>query len=72
MIAKTLKAGEWNEYRIRCEGPRIQLWIKGVQTVDYTGPDGEIARTGLVALQIHGGGKAEVSYKDIMIEELGK
>ena len=72
VIAKTLKAGEWNEYRIRCEGPRIQLWINGVQTVDYTEPDGKIARGGLVALQIHGGGVAEVSYKDIMIEELAQ
>ena len=72
VIAKTLKAGEWNEYRIRCEGPRIQLWINGVQTVVYTEPDAKIPRSGLVALQIHGGGKAEVSYKDITIEELEK
>ena len=72
VLAKTLKVGEWNEYPIRCEGPRIQLWINGVQTVDYTEPDAEIARSGLVALQIHGGGIAEVSYKDIMIEELAQ
>ena len=70
VIAKALKLNEWNEYRIRCEGPRIQLWINGVETVDYTEKDEKIPATGKIALQIHGGGKAEVSYKDIVLEEL--
>ena len=70
VIAKTLKLGEWNEYRIRCEGPHIQLWVNGVQTVDYTEADEKIAPQGYIAVQIHGGGKAEASYKDIVIEEL--
>lgn len=69
-IAKALKLNEWNDYRIRCEGRRIQLWINGVQTVDYTEPDAGIPQTGLIALQIHGGGKAEARYKEIEIEEL--
>ncbi|MEO8351934.1 MAG: DUF1080 domain-containing protein, partial [Chthoniobacteraceae bacterium] len=34
-VAPVLKKDDWNEYRIRCEGPHIQLWINGVQTVDY-------------------------------------
>ncbi len=72
IVAKTLKLNEWNEYRIRCEGPRIQLWINGVQTVDFTEADEKIALAGQIAVQIHGGGKAEASYKDIVIEELGK
>src|SRR5688572_26432211 len=33
---KALKPGEWNEYRIRAEGPRIQIWLNGTLTVDYT------------------------------------
>ena len=70
VIAKALKPGDWNEYRIRCEGRRIQLWINGVQTVDYTEPDAGIPLSGFIALQIHGGGKAEVRYKEIAIEEL--
>lgn len=68
-IAKALKPGEWNDYRIRCAGRRIQLWINGVPTVDYTEPDPGIPQTGLIALQIHGGGQAEVRYKDIVIEK---
>ena len=65
-----MKHDEWNEYKIRCEGARIQLWLNGKQTVDYTEKDEKIDRTGIVALQIHGGAKAKAFYKDIRIEEL--
>jgi hypothetical protein len=70
VIAKALKLNDWNEYRIRCEGRRIQLWINGVQTVDYTESDESIVQKGRIAVQIHGGGKAEARYKDVIIEEL--
>ncbi len=70
VIAKALKLNEWNEYRIRCEGRHIQLWVNGVQTVDYTETDESIVQTGRIAVQIHGGGKAEARYKDLVIEEL--
>ena len=30
----------------------------------------KIERSGIIGLQIHGGGKAKVYYKDIRIEEL--
>jgi hypothetical protein len=65
-----LKRGDWNVYRIRCEGPRVRLWVNGVPTVDYTEAEDGIAREGLIALQIHGGAKAEAWYKDIEIQEL--
>jgi hypothetical protein len=70
VIAKTVKMNEWNDYRIRCEGRRIQLWINDVPTVDYTETDESIVQAGRIAVQIHGGGKAEVRYKDLVIEEL--
>jgi hypothetical protein len=70
LIEKILKRNEWNDYRIRCEGRHIQLWINGVQTVDYTEPDESIEQNGLIAVQIHGNGKTEAWYKDIVIEEL--
>ena len=69
-VLKVLKMGEWNEYVIRCEGPRIQLWINGLKTVDYTEADAKIPQKGIVAVQIHGGGKAEAHYRDLVIEEL--
>ncbi|GMW02527.1 MAG: glycosyl hydrolase [Candidatus Hydrogenedentota bacterium] len=69
-LKKALKPGEWNEYVIRCEGPRIQLWLNGVQTVDYTEEDDAIARTGIIGLQIHSGPPSEAWYKDVRIKEL--
>jgi hypothetical protein len=66
----TLKPDDWNDYEIRAEGRRIRLSINGVQTVDYTEPDPAIPQTGLIGLQIHGGGKAKVFYKELVIEEL--
>ena len=70
LIEEIVKHDEWNEYKIRCEGARIQLWLNGKQTVDFTEKDEKIDRTGIVALQIHGGAKAKAFYKDIRIEEL--
>ena len=69
-VATLIKLEDWNDYEIRAEGPRIRLAINGKQTVDYTEPDATIPQSGLIGLQIHGGGKAEVHYKDLTIEEL--
>lgn len=65
-------AGEWNEFVIRCEGPTVQIWLNGVQTVDYGEKDGGIARAGVIGLQIHGGEPARASYRNIRIKPLGE
>jgi hypothetical protein len=70
VLEKIVKHEEWNEYVIRCEGPRIRLWLNGTQTVDNTEKDEKIDRTGIIGLQVHGGAKAKVYYKDITIEDL--
>jgi hypothetical protein len=70
LIKRVLKPNDWNEYEIRCEGRRIRLRLNGELTVDYTETDDKIPLSGRIALQIHGGGKAEASYKDITLEEL--
>ena len=69
---------KWHEYIIRCEGPRIRLWLDGVKTVDYIEPFtsnplekiGTIPQDGFLALQIHSGKPAEIWYKDITIQKL--
>lgn len=68
-LQKVLKPDTWNTYMIQCKGPRIQLWINDLKTVDYTEPDASIPQTGLIGLQIHGGGKAQVQYRNIRLEE---
>ncbi len=69
-VRRVLKPGDWNEYTVRCEGPRIQLWINGLPTVDYIETDAGIEGSGLIGLQIHGGPPSEAWYKDIRLEEL--
>ena len=70
VLAKAYKPGEWNDYTIRCEGPKIRLSLNGVETVSYTEADEKIPTKGIIALQIHGGPPTEVWYKDIVIQEL--
>lgn len=70
LVKKILKPGDWNDYEVRAENRRIRIYLNGQQTVDYTEPDESIPQSGLIGLQIHGGGKAEVAYKDIFIQEL--
>jgi hypothetical protein len=69
-IKQILRPNDWNNYEVRSEGKRIQIKLNGTQTVDYTEPDAAIPQSGLIALQVHGGGKVEVHYKDIFLEEL--
>jgi hypothetical protein len=72
LIAKLVKIGDWNDYEIRAEGRRIRLSINGQQTVDYTETDEAIPLSGLIGLQIHGGGKARIAYRDLTIQELSR
>jgi len=69
-IAEVVRAGDWNDYVIRCEGKRIQLWLNGFQTVDYTEPDDAIPQSGVIGLQIHGGPPSEAWYRNIRIKPL--
>lgn len=68
--AAAVKKDDWNEYRIRAEGPRIRAWLNGTPTVDYTETDPNVALDGRIAIQIHSGGMAMAQAKDIQIEEL--
>lgn len=68
--SKVVRKDDWNDYVIRAQGKRIQLWINGQQTLDYTEPDDSIPQRGLIGLQIHGGPASEAWYKDLRIREL--
>ncbi len=65
-----IKLNDWNDYELRAENRRIRIYINGKQTTDYTEPDLTIPQSGLIGLQIHGGGAAQVAFKDIYITEL--
>ncbi|MFT7421353.1 MAG: hypothetical protein ACI8UX_001733 [Psychromonas sp.] len=61
---------DWNDYEVHAEGRRIRLYLNGHQTVAYTEEDQSISQSGFIGFQIHGGGKAEVAFKDVFIEEI--
>ncbi len=70
-IADLEKKGEWNKYEIRAEGPRITIRLNGKQTLDYTETDPSIDDAyGLIGLQIHGNNKAEIHYRNIVLDPL--
>lgn len=69
-LLKAIDTFGWNDYRILAEGPRIQVWINGVQASDYTETNPLIPLDGVIAPQIHGGGHVMVQFKDVMIREL--
>lgn len=65
-----IKPNDWNDYVIRAEGTRIRIWINGVPGSDYFEADPKIPLEGKIGLQVHGGGKALIQFKDVTIEEL--
>jgi Domain of Unknown Function (DUF1080) len=69
LINAILKPGQWNDYEISAVKNRIQIRLNGKITVDYVEPDATIPQKGILGLQVHGGGKVLVSYKDIWIKE---
>lgn len=67
------KNGEWNQYRIVAEGPRIRTWINGEPVADLT--DEETYKShpeGFIGLQVHSHRVAdvEIKWRNIRIREL--
>lgn len=68
--SKRYKPGEWNSIRILCEGKRIQIWLNGKQTVDYTDEAEDALDEGFFALQVHAGKSNHIRWRGIQIKEL--
>ena len=69
-LRKLVREGDWNEFRIRCQGNRIQIFLNGEPTVDYVEVDDAISRSGVIGLQIHSGAPSEAWYRNLRIREL--
>jgi hypothetical protein len=67
LIKKLEKPGEWNKYEVRCDGPKIELYINGERTVEWTETDPKIELEGVIGLQIHGACKAEISFRNLRV-----
>jgi hypothetical protein len=67
-LLKKIKTGDWNEYRILAEGPRVTLWINDVLMCEVEDHDAKLGlRKGIIALQMHQGPPMKVEYKDLRI-----
>jgi hypothetical protein len=72
---KAFKQGEWNTFRIKCEGDHIQTWINGVAAADF---HDSMTPSGFIALQVHGIGDRnpdpplQVRWRNIKLREIAK
>ena len=65
---KAFRNNSWNTYRIRAVGPRIQIWVNGIQTVDFVDQDTKNRDLdGYIALQHHGERGLIYRFKNIRI-----
>lgn len=65
------RAGQWNRYRVLCEGERIRTWINDVPVADLH--DGW-SMNGMIGLQVHAVGgdpNWRVAWRDIEVRDLG-
>jgi putative membrane-bound dehydrogenase-like protein len=70
LVARLEKRGDWNQYEITARGPEIQLALNGQRTASWVEKVAGIEDTGLIALQIHGNCKAEISFRNLTLEQL--
>lgn len=61
--------GKWFNQRVKVEGDRIQIWINGKQTLDWTDPESKFPEAGPLALQNHHGSDV-VLFSNIKIKEI--
>lgn len=70
------KHGEWNQLRARIVGnpPQITTWINGVKFMQFQDNQVRTTPTGMIALQVHGGGdftKQFVRYRNVKVKTFG-
>lgn len=70
--AASFQPGEWNRYRVKAVGTRIQTWINGTPIVDFEETTTGQSR-GFIGLQVHGirkgTGPYEVRWRDIRVKD---
>jgi len=72
---KFWKHGEWHTFRAKIVGnpPHLTTWINGVKFMDWQDDIVRAPATGMIALQVHGGGdftKQFVRYRGIKVKKL--
>jgi hypothetical protein len=60
--------GQWNTFRLEAKGPEFTVWINGQPASHYIDP--KFAGPAPLGLQIHGGLKMKVEYRNIRLAVL--
>jgi putative heme-binding domain-containing protein len=61
-----VRTNDWNTYEIVAVGGKIRTALNGKLCVDLDDP--QVARHGIIGLQVHAGGPTEVRFKDFQLE----
>lgn len=69
MVAENVPAveGAWHDFRVMCEGPRIQVWLDENQIVDFTETIGVLRLTGRLGLQMNEG---RAAFRNVCVRPL--
>jgi len=67
-VATLWKNGEWNKIRFQAKGDTYTVWINGEQVSNYV--DANYPKAGPIGLQVHGGVKMMVEYRNIANGEI--
>ena len=71
LAQKSIKHGQWNEYKIVADGNTLSHYINGHKTVQVIDNDRKHSRgKGYIALQLHQGPAMKVQFKNIRLLEL--
>ena len=63
-------ANQWNEVRVVAVGNRMIHQVNGITTADVTDNHPNAARSGIIALQLHGGAPMTAEFKDIKLRKV--
>jgi hypothetical protein len=65
------RIGEWNQYRIICEGDSLRTWVNGVPAADLVD---SMTLSGLIGLQVHSAKQPgmQVRWRNLRLQDLGR
>jgi Domain of Unknown Function (DUF1080) len=63
-----LKKDDWNKVKLRAQGDTFTVWLNGQQVTEYK--NAKYAGPGPIGIQVHGGLKMKVEYRNLTVREL--
>ena len=69
-LQKAIKQGDWNDYVIIAKGNHLTHKINGNTTAEVIDESDKALKSGVLAIQLHGGGPMKVQVKDIYLKKM--